>query len=233
MPRKERAPETEAERVVRREKSRDKILADWVPATAMGKMVKAGEIPSLDDFFAKGHKIMEPEIVDAFIPDLKEKLVEFRKTARITRQGRSFSFRASILVGDGEGYIGLGTAKDRERHPAIEKATRNAKLAIKKVAKGCGSWECRCREHHSIPFKVTGNSSSVRVNLLPAPRGTGLVIGDRVKDVLKFVGIKDVWSKCRGNTASTLDFVAATLDALAATNDVKYSDDMAKKLGEK
>ena len=52
----------------------------------------------------------------------------------------------------------------------------------------------------------------------------------QIKDVLKFVGIKDVWSKFRGNTASTLDFVAAGVNALAGTNEVKYSDDMAKKL---
>src|SRR3989338_11011573 len=130
MPRKEKRAETEEERVERREVSRDKILAEWVPKTRIGKMVKSGEVTSLDDFFAKGLKVMEPEIVDVLLPDIKDKLVEFRKTARITRQGRSFSFRAAVLIGDGSSYIGLGTAKDRERFPALTKAMNNAKLSI-------------------------------------------------------------------------------------------------------
>ncbi|MBI4210143.1 MAG: 30S ribosomal protein S5 [Candidatus Diapherotrites archaeon] len=216
-----------------REGERQKRVSDWVPKTGIGKMVKAGEIANMDEFFAKGYKVMEPEIVDVLIPEIKDKLVEFRKTARVTRQGRSFSFRASVLIGDGDSYIGLGTAKDRERFPAINKATKSAKMALRKVRKGCGSWECRCHEPHSVPFRVEGTSSSVRVNLLPAPKGTGLVIGEHVKDVLRFVGIKDVWSKCRGNTATTLDFVGATINALAATNNVKYSADMERKLEEK
>ena len=230
MAKRERRAETEAERQVRREGDKQKAISEWVPSTRIGKMVKDWEITSMDDFFAKGYKVMEPEIADMLLPDIRDKLVEFRKTARITRQGRSFSFRASVLIGDGESYIGLGTAKDKERYPAITKATRTAKLALRKVRKGCGSWACRCKEQHSIPFKVDGNSSSVRVSLLPAPRGTGLVVGDKIKDVMKFVGIRDVWSKCRGNTASTLDFVAAAVDALAATNDVRLSQDIAAKL---
>ncbi|HIH10208.1 MAG TPA: 30S ribosomal protein S5 [Candidatus Diapherotrites archaeon] len=217
----------------RREETRERAVDSWVPSTRAGKMVKAGEITSIDDLFAKGLQVMEPEIVDVLLPGCQDKLIEFRKTARITRQGRSFSFRAAVLVGDKDSYIGLGTAKDKERYPAINKATRKAKMAIRKIRKGCGSWECRCRESHSVPFKVEGTSSSVRVMLMPAPKGTGLVVGENIKDVLRYVGIRDVWSKCRGNTASTLDFVAATVNALAATSNVKFSADMARKLEEK
>lgn len=223
----------ELERLTRPEESRDRILERWVPITGAGKIVRNGEVTSLDDFFARGHKVMEPEIVNALVPELKEKLVEIRKTARITKQGRSFSFRAAVLIGDGESYIGLGTAKDRERYPAVSKAKRNAKLSIMKVRKGCGSWECRCRESHSVPFRVEGSSSSVRVTFMPAPKGTGLVVGDKIKDVLRFVGIRDAWSKCWGNTASTLDFVSAGINALAATNKVRLSGEMERKLEEK
>ncbi|HLC92551.1 MAG TPA: 30S ribosomal protein S5 [archaeon] len=233
MPRRERKFETDEEKQVRAQEARDKHLQTWVPKTAVGKMVQNGEISSMDDFFSKGMRVMEPEIVDILLPGMTDKMVELRKTARITRQGRSFSFRAAVLIGDGDSYIGIGTAKDRERFPALTKAMNNAKLSIIKVRKGCGSWECRCKEHHSVPFKAEGNSSSVRVILLPAPKGTGLVVGEKIKDVLKFVGIKDVWSKTRGNTGSTLDFVCAAVNALAATNDVKYSEDMAKKLEER
>ncbi len=212
---------------------RQKRVDDWVPKTSVGKMVRAGEVSGMDDFFSRGLKVMEPEIVDILIPELLDKEVDLKKTARVTRQGRSFSFRASVLVGDGNSYLGLGMAKDRERFPAIEKASKRAKMALVKVQKGCGSWECRCREHHSVPFKVEGNSSSVRVMLLPAPKGTGLVVGEKIKDVMRFAGIKDVWAKTRGNTASSLDFVAAAVNALAATNKVRYSDDMKRKLEER
>ncbi|HZX34511.1 MAG TPA: 30S ribosomal protein S5 [archaeon] len=228
----EGVPETER-KLSREEETRQRAVSEWVPATDTGRKVKNGEISSLDEFFSKGFKIMEPEIVDALVPELKEKLVEFSKTTRITRQGRNFSFRAAVLVGDGEAFIGLGTAKDKEKYPAISKATRNAKLAIRKVRKSCGSWECRCRERHSVPFNVTGSCGSVRVKLMPSPKGTGLVVGDNIKDVFVFAGIKDVWSKCFGRTSATLEFVTAAVNALHATNNVRLSEDIAKKLEEK
>ncbi len=215
------------------EEAREKLLNNWVPKTEAGRLVKSGQIESLDGFFAKGYSIMEPEIVDFLVPDLKTKLIEFRKTSRTTRQGRSFSFRASVLVGDGSKYIGIGTAKDRERFPAINKATRNAKKAIGRVIKGCGSWECKCGGSHSIPFKVVGRCASVTVELLPAPKGTGNVVGDKIKDVLNFVDIKDVWSKSSGNTSSALNFVTAAVRALVSTSDVRLSEDMKNKLGDK
>ncbi|MFH1390695.1 MAG: 30S ribosomal protein S5 [Candidatus Diapherotrites archaeon] len=230
MARRPRRVQTEEERLIRKEEDRVKVVSDWVPKTEAGKLVKADKITNLDDFFKKGFRIMEPQIVDVLVPDLKDKMVDFKKTTKVTRQGRNFSFRAAVLIGDGQSYIGLGTAKDKEKFPAINKATRNAKLNIKKVRKACGSWECRCKESHSVPFNVIGKSSSVRVKLLPAPKGTGLVAGDNIKAVLEFAGIRDVWSKSEGNTASTLDFVQAAIDALAATSRVRVSDDISTKL---
>lgn len=211
----------------------ERALEAWNPTTEGGKLVKKGEIASLDDYFAKGYKIMESEIVDMLIPQIKDKMIEFKKTARITRQGRNFSYRATILVGDGNSYVGVGTGKDKERFPAIQKATRTAKMNILKVKKGCGSWECRCNERHSVPFKTTGKHSSIKITLLPAPRGTGLVVGDSIKDVFIFAGVKDVWGKTKGNTNSTLEFVTAAIKALASTNKVRLSDEMKTKLGDR
>jgi len=228
-----RRKRTDEEIQLKKQEDNQKAISDWVPHTKIGKNVKDGEIKNLDDFFAKGNKIIEPHIVDVLVPELKEKMVDFKKTTKVTRQGRNFSFRAAVLVGDGDSYIGLGTAKDKEKFPAINKATRNAKLAIKKIRRGCGSWECRCNQAHSVPFQVSGKSSSVTVTLLPAPKGTGLVVGDNIKSVLNFAGVKDVWSKTEGNTASTLDFVKAAIDALVSTNNVRLSDDITKKLEEK
>jgi len=231
--RRKRRRETDEERQARKQEERQRTISDWIPKTEVGKLVKKEEIKNLDELFTKGYRIVEPQIVDVLVPNLKEKMVDFKKTTKVTRQGRNFSFRAAVLIGDGESYIGLGTAKDKEKFPAINKATRNAKLNIKKVRKACGSWECRCKENHSVPFNVVGKSSSVRVKLLPAPKGIGLVVGDNIKQVLKFAGVKDVWSKSEGNTASTLDFVQAAIDALSATNKVRLSNDIANKLGEK
>lgn len=210
----------------------DEIKSEWVPLTESGRAVKNGEITSLDDYFNKGFKIIEPEVVDLLVAEIKTKLLEFKKTARITRQGRNFSYRATVLVGDGNSYVGVGTGKDKERVPAIQKATRAAKMAMIKVKKGCGSWECKCNEKHSIPFKVVGKHSSIEITLMPAPRGTGLVVGDAIKDVFNFVGIKDVWAKTKGNTNSTLEFVSATIKALMKTNKVKLTDEMKRKIGE-
>ncbi|HZX19679.1 MAG TPA: 30S ribosomal protein S5 [archaeon] len=227
---REKRERDENERKIRREEEKVKRVSDWVPKTETGKLVKNKEIDSLDDFFSKGYRIMEPEIIDVLIPDMKEKMVDFRKTTRVTRQGRNFSFRAAVLIGDGDSYIGLGTAKDKEKFPAINKAARNAKLNIKKLRRGAGSWQERTQGTHSVPYKVIGKSSSVKVTLMPAPKGTGLVVGDAIKDVMRFAGIKDVWSKTSGNTGSTLDFVAAAVDALYATNKVRLNNDIAKKI---
>ncbi len=210
---------------------REKELNSWVPKTVVGRKVKDGEIASLDVLFDAGYKILEPEVVDFLLADLQEKLVEFKKTTRVTRSGRVFSYRATVLIGDQNRFIGLSTGKDKERYPALRKAAKNAKIAITRINKGCGSWECGCNENHSVPFKVNGKSSSVRVELIPAPKGTGLVVGDNIKDVLKFVGIRDVWCKTFGNTGSKLDFVKAAIDALNKTVSLKYSDDISAKLG--
>lgn len=209
---------------------KEKKLDDWVPKTQSGKLVRNGEIGSLDEFFAKGLKVFEPEAVDWLSRDMEEKMIEFTKTTRVTRSGRVFSFRAAVLVGDKDRYVGLGIGKDKERFPALRKATKNAKLSLVKIAKGCGSWECGCSENHSVPFRVEGKSSSVKVILIPAPKGTGLVVGDNIKDVLMFAGVKDVWSKTYGNTASKLDFVKAAIRALTNTGKVKLSKDIESKM---
>ncbi len=222
-----RTPEEEA---LDRAELKKKTLNNWVPTTEVGKTVKKGEIASLDQLFSMNLKVFEPEIVDYLISDMSEKLIDFKKTTRVTRSGRSFSFRAGILVGDGLSFVGLGTGKDRERYPAIRKATNSAKLSMVKVLKGCGSWQCTCSTEHSLPFKVEGASSSVRVILFPAPKGTGLVAGDNIKDVLRFAGLKDVWSKTFGNTRSKLDFVQATVDALANTTKFKVSPEIEEKI---
>ena len=214
-----------------REKARkEKALVDWSPKTDLGRLMIKGEISSLEQIAEKNLPLLEPEVIDSLLPDLQEKLVEFRKTTRVTRQGRNFSFRAAVLIGDYNRHVGIGVAKDKERQPAIKKAVAAAKLNLVSVKKGCGSWECACSTEHSIPFKVEGKCASVRVTLLPAPKGTGLVCGENIKDVLKFAGIADVWCKSSGSTGTKLNFVRAAVEALRNTNKMKVSNELKEKL---
>lgn len=222
-----RREERDAERNAER---KEQEMLDWVPKTETGKMVRDGLIESVEQVREKGLPLMEPHIIDALLPGLEEKLVDLKKTARVTRQGRNFSFRASVLVGDRNGHIGVGTSKDAERLAAIKKAANKARLSMISVKRGCGSWECTCRANHSVPFKVEGKCSSVRVKLLPAPKGVGLVVGENIKAVLEFAGIRDVWSQTRGASSTKLNFVLAAVDALRGTATKRLSEDIKRKL---
>ncbi len=218
---------------MREERPKDrqkKEEAEWIPKTILGKKVKSGEIASINEAIESKLPVLEPEIIDYLLPDMEEKMVDFKKTTKVRRAGRQFSFRATVLVGDKNQFIGIGTGKHKEKWPAVRKATRKAKLNLIKVRKGCGSWECTCGTGHSIPFKVSGKGGAVRIELIPAPKGTGLVVGDNIKDVFDFVGIKDIWSRTRGSTATKLNFIRATINALSKTTSMKVSDEIRKRI---
>jgi len=195
----------------------------WVPKTELGKKVKSGEITNLDDVFLFG-KIMETGIIDFLIPDIKIKIIDVKKTTRMTRAGRHFAYRVSAIVGDGNGHIGIGTGKGIERMDAQAKSIQNAKLNMVSVKRGSGSWESNTDDDNSIPFMTIGKCSSLRVTLLPAPKGVGLAVSDTIKPVFELVGIANVWSKTRGATDTRLNFVRATIDALNNLNKLKVLD---------
>jgi len=214
---------------LRRQAEKEQALADWVPKTSLGKKVLAGEITDIRQIFEKNIPILESEIVDKLL-QLEEKVVDVKRTTRVVEAGRRFSFRVAVLVGNKNGFVGLGTAKDMEKWPAIRKATKKAKLNLVRVRRGCGSWQCVCGTGHSVPFKVTGKNASVRVTFLPAPKGVGLVAGDAIKDVLVFAGVNDVWTNVRGATDTKLNFIRAAIDALGKTATMKLSDNISKKM---
>ena len=189
----------------------------WEPRTRVGRLVKEGVITTIDEIFARNMPILEPEIVDYLLPDLKHEVIDVKIVQKMTDAGRVTKFRATVVVGNEDGYVGIGKGKARQLRQAIEKAIVNAKLNIIPVRRGCGSWECTCGEPHSVPFTVTGKSGSVRVTLKPAPRGTGLVAGDVAKAVLRYAGVKDVWTHTEGETRTTHNFAKATLEALKQT----------------
>lgn len=192
----------------------------WVPKTILGNKVKNGELTTFEDVFKFG-KIMEPEIIDFLIPDLKIKIVDIKKTTRVTRAGRHFSFRVSAIVGDGAGHIGLGSGKNIERITAQEKAIQKAKLNIIGIKRGSGSWESNTYDDNSVPYRTIGKCASLRVELLPAPKGIGLAVSESIKPVFELAGITNVWSKTRGATDTKLNFVRATIDALNNLSNLK------------
>lgn len=194
---------------------------EWVPLTGLGRQVVSGELTNIDQIFESGKPIKEPQIVDAFLPDLVDEVLDIEMVQRMTDSGRRVKFRAVVVVGNRDGYIGFGQGKDVQVGNAIKKAIDNAKVNIIKVRRGCGSWECGCDLKHSIPMQVQGKAGSVRVTLKPAPQGIGLVTGDIGKKVLELAGIKDVWTFSNGQTRTTINFAKATFNALQQTNMIR------------
>lgn len=190
---------------------------EWIPRTSLGKMVLEGRLTSLTEIFNQGYKIQEPEIVDTLITDLQQEVLDINLVQKQTDAGEKSRFKALVVVGNYDGVFGLGVGKAKQVRAAIQKATIDAKLNITPVKRGCGSWECGCRDPHSIPFVVVGKCGSVRIQLLPGPRGLGVVAGQVAKKVISFVGIKDCWSKSYGSTRTVPSFAYATYDALKNT----------------
>ncbi len=216
----------------RKEITREEIVEAWNPITALGRKVKSGEIKTLNEILDADKKILEPEIVDKLIP-VKTDLIAmgqakgkfgggkrraWRQTQRITREGGVLTFSAMAIAGDENGHIGVGTGRAAETLPARDKSTRKAKLNIMKLTRGCSAFDCSCDEDHSIPFEVEGKSGSVVVKLMPAPQGTGLVVANELKKVLKLAGIKDVYSQTFGSVRTTFNLVKACMEALKETN---------------
>ncbi len=220
----------------------------WIPKTILGKEVKAGKIKTIDEILDKGKKILESKIVDTLIPNLSYELINvgqskgkfgggkrniWKQTQKKTKEGNKPKFATLAVVGNKDGYIGIGYGKARETVPAREKAIRKAKLNIIKVRRACGSWECGCAEPHSIPFKVTGKSGSVKITLSPAPKGTNLCIEKECAKLLEFAGIKDVYSKTTGQTRIKLNLIKACFSALKNLSKIKIQQAYIKKAGVK
>jgi small subunit ribosomal protein S5 len=200
----------------------------WQPRTAIGKEVKDGKITNISEILRRGQRPREPEIVDALVPNLEEEILGINMVQRMHKSGRRTKYRVMAVVGNKNGIVGVAHASTREVGPSIRKAVTAAKLSVIEVARGCGSWECGCGRPHSIPFEVTGQSSSVYVTLKPAPRGLGLAAADVPKIILRLAGIEDVWTQSKGQTRTTLNFALATFDALKQATRVALRESQVK-----
>ncbi len=218
----------------------------WNPKTEMGRKVKSGELTDINEIVDNGEKIKESEVVDILVPEIESDFLMvgqskgkfgggkrkiFRQTQKKTREGNKPHFEIMAIVGNKNGFVGLGYGKSKETVPAREKSVRNAKLNIVKIKRGCGSWQCGCREPHTIPYEIVGKCGSVTVKLRPAPKGTGLKIEKECAKILRLAGIKDVWSEARGKTTTKVNLVQACFDALKKLSSIKTQERFVPELG--
>jgi len=208
----------------------------WTPKTELGRKVKSGEITSINEILSKGLKILESEIIDILLPGLETELIfvgqskgkfgggkrsTWRQTQKKTKEGNKPKFSATVVVGNKDGIIGLGFGKSKETVPAREKAIRNAKINLITVKRGCGSWQGDPTGKNSIPFAVTGKCGSVKITLMPAPRGASLVIEKECAKMLRLAGIQDVYSRTSRNTKTKLNLIRACFNALQKLSEMK------------
>ena len=186
----------------------------WIPKTRLGMLVSSGKITSLSEITANAWTIKEPEIINALIPNIRNIVVNVRIVQKQTDAGESTRFSAIVAVGDGESAFGIGNGKARHMRDSIDKAVDDAMLHVIPVKSGCGSWECKCGDSHSIPYKTVGRGGSVRVELIPGPKGLGLVAGKNIRSLLSLAGIKDVWTRTYGSTSTPASVANAVYDSL-------------------
>jgi small subunit ribosomal protein S5 len=196
-------------------------IDQWEPRTELGKRVKARQVTSIEQIFNEGRHITEAGIIDALLPNIKNEIVEIASVQRMTKNNRKAKYRATAIVGDGNGHVGVGAAKDVEVKAAVDSAIEVAKFNIIPIMLGCGSSQCSCGTKHSLPLIMRGKCGSVEVILKPAPRGLGVVANKPVRKMLEMAGVRDLWSFSRGRTRVKYNSLMATYRALQNINSIK------------
>jgi len=144
--------------------------------------------------------------------EFEELLLEVRRVTRVTTGGRRMSFRATILVGNRKGKIGLGSAKGNDVAGAVSKATNEAYKALFQVP--VTKWD-------TVPYELTYKYKSSKVRLLPASEGTWLKAGSSIRSVLELAGYSNILSKMIGSN-NKLNNALATILALASYKHADY-----------
>lgn len=146
---------------------------------------------------------MRQNMIDASKLDLKESIVNIRRVAKVVKGGRNFRFSVTVVVGNGEGYVGVGLGKAQEIPEAVRKAIEDAKKKLIYVPM-VGT---------TIPHRTLGIFGAGQVLIMPAAEGTGVIAGSSVRMVLELAGLKDVRAKSIGsNNAGNM--ACATVEGL-------------------
>jgi small subunit ribosomal protein S5 len=137
--------------------------------------------------------------------EFNEKVLDLRRVARVMAGGKRFKFRATVVIGDGKGRVGIGIAKGIDVAQSVTKAKSAAKKQILYIA---------LKDGRTIAHDVLAKYSAAKVLLRPAKPGHGLRAGGAVRSVLALAGIKDATAKCLGRTPNKLTNALATVEAL-------------------
>jgi len=138
--------------------------------------------------------------------------MKIKSVQKQTKAGQRTRFKAVVAVGDEKGHVGLGSKVAKEVQNAMKGAIIAAKLAIIPVRRGY--WGNKIGPPHTLPTKITGKCGSVRIRLIPAPRGTGVVGAPATRKILSFAGVAVCFSQSKGNTDTMENFLRAVFDAL-------------------
>merc|ERR1712232_462544 len=173
-----------------------------------GRLVKEGKIGSIEEIFLFSLPVKEAEIIDFFLKDkLKDEVMKIMPVQKQSSAGQRTRFKAFVAIGDCNGHIGLGVK--------CASKVAAAKLNVSPVRRGY--WGRKGNLPHTVPCKVTGKCGSVRVRLIPAPRGTGLVSSPAGKKLMHMAGIEDCYTSTRGHSRTMGNLIKAMFYALKAT----------------
>lgn len=152
----------------------------------------------------KRRRIFSKERGEKKVSEFKEKVLDLRRVTRVVAGGKRFRFRATAVIGDENGNVGVGIAKGLDVAQAVEKAKADAKKNLITFP----------LKNRTIPYETEAKFSAAKIIIKPAKDGHGLKAGGAVRAVLLLAGVKDATAKCLGRTKNKLTNALATIEAL-------------------